>query len=126
MSVNNKSHSIEASSDSSFRGDSTSYNPEELLVSSLSSCHMLWYLHLCSENNIRVLGYKDTAQGTMEELDDGSGKFKEVILYPEVEIDNDSDKVLAEKLHNMAHKMCFIANLCNFDVKHEPRITVTI
>ena len=40
---------IPGSSDPNFRGDKTHYNPEELLVMSLSSCHMLWYLHLCAE-----------------------------------------------------------------------------
>ena len=38
---------IQGSSDPAFRGDATRYNPEELLVASLSACHMLWYLHLC-------------------------------------------------------------------------------
>jgi organic hydroperoxide reductase OsmC/OhrA len=36
------------SSDPGFRGDPGRYNPEDLLVASLSSCHMLWFLHLCS------------------------------------------------------------------------------
>ncbi len=40
---------IAGSSDPAFRGDRSCYNPEDLLVASLSTCHMLWYLHLCSE-----------------------------------------------------------------------------
>ena len=43
---------IQASSDPSFRGDKTKYNPEEMFLSSISSCHMLWYLHFCSEQEL--------------------------------------------------------------------------
>ena len=75
---------ILGSSDSAFMGDKTKYNPEDLLLSSISSCHMLWYLHLCSKNDIVVLEYKDNAVGTMIESADGSGHFKEVLLQPEV------------------------------------------
>ncbi|MDF5719633.1 MAG: hypothetical protein PUP91_03890 [Rhizonema sp. PD37] len=45
---------IHCSSDPSFRGDSTQYKPEELLVSSLCACHMLWYLYLCASEGIIV------------------------------------------------------------------------
>ena len=58
---------IEASSDPAFRGDAARHNPEELFVASLSSCHMLWYLHLCATNGVVVTGYVDEALGTMEE-----------------------------------------------------------
>ena len=54
---------------SDFRGDRTRYNPEELLVMSLSSCHMLWYLHLCADSKIVVVDYVDDAVGTMVETD---------------------------------------------------------
>ena len=49
------------SSDPNFSGDKTMYNPEELLVASLSSCHMLWYLHLCSQAGVVVTDYIDNA-----------------------------------------------------------------
>ncbi len=48
---------IEASSDPSFRGDKSKYNPEEMFLASLSSCHMLWFLHFCSEASVVVLEY---------------------------------------------------------------------
>jgi organic hydroperoxide reductase OsmC/OhrA len=115
---------IPISSDPSFRGDPTRYNPEELLVSSLSSCHMLWYLHLCSVNGVVVTDYKDEASGTMEETEDGGGRFKEVILYPVVTV---SDATMIEKansLHHEANKMCFIANSCNFPIHHQPACIV--
>lgn len=54
---------IEASSDPSFRGDKSRYSPEDLLLDALSSCHMLWYLHLCAVNGIVVMEYVDHATG---------------------------------------------------------------
>lgn len=115
---------IPASSDPSFRGDKTRYNPEELLVASLSSCHMLWYLHLCSVNGVIVLEYSDEASGTMEEKADGGGYFKEVTLHPKVMV---ADELMIEKanvLHHEANEKCFIANSVNFAVNHSPECYV--
>ena len=112
-----------ASSDPSFRGDAARYNPEELLVASLSSCHMLWYLHLCAINSIVVTDYKDEANGVMAENADGSGAFVEVTLNPHVTIDANSDQDKALLLHEEAHRYCFIANSVNFPVKNVARIT---
>ena len=112
---------IAASSDPSFRGDPSRYNPEELLVASLSSCHMLWYLHLCSVNNINVTVYEDAAEGVMAEREDGSGEFVRVTLKPRVTIAAGSpDQALA--LHHDAHKMCFIANSVKFPVGVAPEV----
>lgn len=113
---------IYASSDPSFRGDRTKYNPEELLVASLSSCHMLWYLHLCSEAGIIVIDYSDKATGVMEEGSDGGGKFKEVTLNPVITITDQSKTQQAEQLHKRANELCFIANSVNFAVKHNAEI----
>ncbi len=115
---------IKGSSDASFRGDSKYYNPEELLLSSIASCHMLWYLHLCSANGIIVSRYNDNPNAIMIEENDGSGAFEQVTLHPQVEIGDSSKLGLAKTLHGVAHKMCFIANSCNFEILHEPTITV--
>ena len=114
---------IPGSADPAFRGDPDRYNPEELFLSSLSACHMLWYLHLCSVNNITVIAYCDEAESIMNEDHDGSGRFKRVILRPEVVITQDSDQDLATTLHKKAGEMCFIANSCNFPVTHQARIS---
>ncbi|MDJ0571147.1 MAG: OsmC family protein [Pleurocapsa sp. MO_192.B19] len=110
------------SSDPAFRGDKTKYNPEELLVASLSSCHMLWYLHLCSEAGVIVIDYQDRATGKMGETKDGSGKFNEVILQPKITITAESSLEQAQQLHDKAHKFCFIANSVNFPVLCQPSI----
>ena len=114
--------SIPGSSDPSFRGDPARWNPEELLVASLSACHKLWYLHLCSISGIRVTRYRDEAEGEMEVDKDGGGRFVRVILRPQIEIAA-GDDAIAERLHHGAHEKCFIANSVNFPVVCEPRIT---
>lgn len=111
---------IAASSDPSFRGDKTRYNPEQLLVASLSSCHMLWYLHLCSEAGVIVTDYVDHATGNMTETTNGSGYFKEVILNPMVTVKDASMINKANELHHKANEFCFIANSVNFPVLHNP------
>ena len=111
---------LEVSSDPSFRGNKNRYNPEELLVASLSSCHMLWYLHLCSENGVIVLDYVEVAIGTMQETAVGGGAFSEVSLNPIVTVASEDMVELALALHSQANKLCFIANSCNFPVYHNP------
>lgn len=118
LSIDHKKD-IEASSDPAFMGDNTKHNPEEFLLASLSSCHMLWYLHLCSNHGIIVTSYEDHASGTMLETGKG-GHFTEVILHPQVTITDSSQIELANSLHEEANKCCFIANSCNFPVKHQP------
>lgn len=113
---------LPGSSDPNFRGDPSRYNPEELLVSSLSACHMLWYLHLCAVKHIVVMAYEDMATGTMTESPDGGGVFEEVTLHPVVTITSSSDENLARDLHREAHRLCFIANSVRFPVRHEPLI----
>jgi len=102
-----------------FKGDPSLYNPEDLLLSSLVSCHMMSYLYVCSQNGIEVFEYSDNAEATLEVNPDGSGRFVEARLYPKIKISN-SDKIeLALELHHKANQLCFIANSCNFPVLHE-------
>ncbi|WP_372381716.1 OsmC family protein [Xanthomonas sp. NCPPB 1068] len=113
---------LAGSSDPAFRGDASRHNPEDLLVASLSACHMLWYLHLAAEAGVVVRGYIDEASGTML-TDAGRGQFSEVVLRPVVTI-SAGDPVAAEALHHGAHAACFIARSVNFPVRCEPSIVV--
>lgn len=115
---------IQGSSDPAFRGDASKYNPEELFLASISSCHMLWYLHLCSVNNIVVIDYSDKAVGMMVENKDGSGQFELVTLNPEIIVEEKSMIELAKSLHKQANELCFIANSCNFKIDHKVEIKV--
>jgi organic hydroperoxide reductase OsmC/OhrA len=113
---------IPGSSDPAFRGDPSRWNPEELLVASLSACHKLWYLHLCAVAGIVVVSYVDRAEGLMREDAGGSGRFERVTLRPEVAVAPGSDLSKARELHALAHAKCFIANSVNFPVQHEPKV----
>ena len=113
---------IAGSSDPAFRGDAARYNPEELLVASLSACHMLWYLHLCADAQVVVTHYLDRAAGVMAEAADGGGRFTEVVLRPEATLAPGSDAALARRLHERAHALCYIAGSVNFPVRCEPVI----
>lgn len=123
----NKSHQIkiegkpvlDVSAAKAFKGDPSLYNPEDLLLSSLVSCHMMSYLYVCSQNRIEVLEYSDNAEATLEVSPDGSGRFTEVRLKPKVKISNPDKIELALELHIKANQLCFIANSCNFPVLHE-------
>ncbi|MDI1232723.1 MAG: OsmC family protein [bacterium] len=111
---------ILCSADTPFRGDGTKHNPEDMLLYALSSCHMLWFLHFCADNGIVVTAYVDQAEGLMIEKEGGGGYFKEVTLNPSVTITNPNQIDLANSLHQRANEKCFIANSCNFPVKHRP------
>ncbi|HLP67812.1 MAG TPA: OsmC family protein [Rhizobium sp.] len=112
---------IPGSADPAFRGDAERWNPEDLLVASVSACHKLWYLHLCAVNGVVVTAYEDHAEGLMVTEEDGSGRFTEVVLRPRVTISS-GDRERAASLHHDAHEKCFIANSVNFPVRCEPVI----
>ena len=114
---------IAGSSDAAYRGDGSKHNLEDLLVASLSSCHMLWYLHLAAVAGVVVTAYVDEAVGSL--LDRGNdGRFTEVVLRPCVTISASSDADMAKRVHDDAHHACFIANSVNFPVRCEPRIVI--
>ncbi|WP_397362144.1 OsmC family protein [Olleya sp. R77988] len=124
VTIANKKASLQVSAAKPFRGDDTLYNPEDLLLSALASCHMMSYLYVCSQNNIEVLSYTDNAEGDIEVEFTGSGSFKIVRLKPVVLIKDASQKALALSLHQKANSLCFIANSCNFPIIHEAKILV--
>lgn len=115
---------IAGSSDLAFRGDPERYNPEELLLSTLSSCHMLMYLYFCTMNNITVTEYVDEPEGIMQEEGNGSGRFTTATLKPRIKIIEPEKVEKAKELHYQAHEYCFIANSVNFPVHVEPDIIV--
>lgn len=114
-------HGIAGSSDPAFRGDDGRWNPEQLLVGSLSACHKLWFLHLASVSGVVVTSYMDNAQGTMRTTPGAeTGRFEQVTLRPEVTVTPESDISRVGALHEDAHRRCFIANSVNFPVRCEP------
>lgn len=111
---------IAGSSDRNFRGDAACWNPEDMLVASASTCHMLWYLHLCAVNGVAVLDYRDEPEGLMIEEADGSGAFARIVLRPRIKLSAASSEEKARALHHDAHRMCFIANSVKCEIATEP------
>ena len=105
-------------------GDNSKLNPEDLLVSAISSCHMLSYLYVCALEGIVITSYIDIATGIMIEQASGGGSFKEVTLNPIFHVSDESMLEKAIELHHKAHKICYIANSVNFDVKCNPTCKV--
>jgi organic hydroperoxide reductase OsmC/OhrA len=116
---------IAGSADPTFRGDRSRWNPEQLLLVALAQCHMLSYLHLCAVNGVVVTGYVDRAAGSMVTSGD-SGQFAEVLLAPTVTVAAPEMVEAARRLHDDAHRVCFIANSVNFPVRHAPEVVVGI
>lgn len=105
-------------------GTPSLHNPEDLLVASLSSCHMLSYLYLCSMEGIVILSYEDHAEGTMVANAQGGGAFSEVVLKPLCLLEDEKMMEHAKELHHKAHEICYIANSVNFPVHCKPEFKV--
>ena len=113
---------VKGSADPAYYGDAARHNPEDMLLASLSACHMLWYLHLCALRKVVVTAYEDFAEGALEVNSNGSGQFTRVELQPRGTITPESDAEMAEQLHERANAMCFVARSVNFPVTHNPTI----
>jgi organic hydroperoxide reductase OsmC/OhrA len=109
------------SADEAFLGNPAKHNPEEWLVVAISSCHMLWYLHLCADAGIIVRAYEDGPSGRLIEGPESGGHFESILLRPKVTIESSAVQE-ALRLHQIAHKACFIANSVNFPALLEPAI----
>jgi organic hydroperoxide reductase OsmC/OhrA len=117
-------HDIEGSSDRVFFGDRDRWNPEELLLTALSQCHMLSYLHVATKHGVVVVGYTDEPTGVMEETGNGGGHFTSATLRPRVTVLDESMVETARAIHHEASELCFIASSVNFPVGHEPETYV--
>jgi organic hydroperoxide reductase OsmC/OhrA len=115
---------LSLSADPAFLGDGSLHNPEDLLVLSLSACHLLTYLAECARVGVHVLAYDDQASGTMT-WNGTTYQFSEVVLRPHVVIAAGGDVDQATELHHRSHELCFIAQSMNFPVRHEPHVTVS-
>ncbi|WP_424931471.1 OsmC family protein [Amaricoccus macauensis] len=111
---------IHCSNDPMLGGNPDLPNPEDLMISALSACHMLWYLHLASVAGITVLSYEDAPVGTGETAPDGAGRFVEAVLRPRIEVKRGADLSRAAAIHGEIHRYCFIARSVNFPVRVEP------
>lgn len=116
--------SLTVSAAKEFKGDKTKYNPEDLFLSALSSCHMMSYMYLCDKNNITLINYTDETKGTLVVQPDGSGAFVSAVLCPIVTILEKNKIDLAISLHTEANRLCFIANSSSVPITHKPQIQI--
>ena len=98
-------------------------DPEEAFVSSLSSCHMLWFLSIAAKQGFVVDHYHDIAEGIMEKDSGGKLMMSVVTLHPAVKFlgERQPTSIELEQLHHQAHDECFIANSVKTAVRCEPR-----
>ena len=114
---------IRCSNDPLLGGDPTLHNPEDMLIATVSACHMLWYLHLASSARIVVTSYMDTPVGTGQSEPDGTGRFIRAVLRPAIEVERGTDLEKADQIHHQIHKHCFIARSVNFPITYEASYT---
>lgn len=100
---------VHCSNDPLLGGDPTLHNPEDLLLSAVSACHMLWFLHLASSAKIVVSAYRDSPIGHGESEPSGAGRFIGITLHPHISLDNLADRDKADAIHGDIHQYCFIA-----------------
>lgn len=111
---------IHCSNDSLLGGDPGKMNPEDLLLSALSACHMLWYLHYAAVDGVVVSHYEDSPLGTGEVGPGGAGCFTAAVLRPRIVLRTGSDLAMAQAIHGRIHEVCFIARSVNFPVTCAP------
>lgn len=110
---------IPCSNDPLLGGNPGLMNPEDLLLSALSGCHMLWYLHLAADAGIVVTAYEDSPIAIGETLPTGASRFLRATLRPRITVKPGADLARAEALHHHIHDVCFIARSVNFPVAIE-------
>ena len=110
---------IHCSNDPLLGGDPTLPNPEDMLLSALAACHMLWYLHLASEAGITVTGYRDAPLGVGESTPDGAGRFSRAVLRPHSAVGEGVDLRKADEIHHRIHGVCFIAQSVRFPIDYQ-------
>ncbi len=115
---------VQCSNDPLLGGDPAKMNPEDLLLSALSACHMLWYLHYAAVSDIVVTGYEDRPVGEAIVEKGGAGRFTAATLHPKITLRAGADLGLAEALHHKIHAVCFIARSVNFPVSYAPEFVI--
>lgn len=110
-----------ASAAPDFKGNPSLTNPEELLVAALSSCHMLTFLAVCAKKGLVVESYEDEAVGVLERPEGAPMHVTRCTLRPRVTFQGSApDAETLRKLHEQAHRGCFIASSVKTAVSIEP------
>ena len=109
---------LRASSAPEYAGDPTRTNPEEALVAAVSSCHMLTFLAVAAKRGVKVTSYTDKASGSLGKNAEGRLAVTEVVLRPQITFDGAAPGAEElTKLHEAAHRNCFIGNSITGNVR---------
>ncbi|MBL8504426.1 MAG: OsmC family protein [Rhodocyclaceae bacterium] len=102
--------------------DAAAVDPEEAFVAALSSCHLLWFLHLAAKAGFVIERYEDRADGVLAKNAEGRLAMTLVTLRPRAEFAGEKrpSRSDIEALHHKAHEECFIANSVKSEVRCEP------
>ena len=104
--------------------DPAAVDPEEAFVASLSSCHLLWFLHLAGKSGWVVDDYRDDAVGVMTRNAEGKVAVTTVTLRPAVRFGGTPPSAEQHaQLHHQAHDQCYIANSVKTEVRCEPTLS---
>ena len=101
--------------------DSAAVDPEEALIASVASCHMLWFLSLAQAAGLDVAAYSDRADGEMGRIAPGRMAITRIVLRPDISFTGrqpSADEL--DRLHHEAHERCFIANSLTSEIIVEP------
>ena len=103
---------IQASAAPEYMGKIDFINPEEALAASLSSCHMMTFLFVCSKKKYIVETYQDDSKAILAKNENNKMAVTELYLYPKVTFrgENQPSNEMIDVLHEKAHEECFIAN----------------
>jgi organic hydroperoxide reductase OsmC/OhrA len=113
---------VNASSAPDFMGTPEYADPERAFAAALSSCHMLFFIAICSKKHLTVEDYVDNATAFLEKNDQGALVITRVVLKPEVLFADgvEVERQMIEKIHHQSHERCFLANSVRSDVIIEP------
>lgn len=114
---------LRASAAPGYGGAADAVDPEEALVAALSGCHMLTFLAIAAKKQLVIDRYEDDAVGTLDKNADGRLAITRVVLRPRVAFGDGHapDAGALARLHESAHRNCFIANSVRCEVVVEPR-----
>lgn len=113
---------VAASAAPDFLGNPECVDPEEALVASLSSCHMLTFLAIASKKKLVVDRYEDSASGVLEKNAEGVLAITRVTLRPRIVFSGERQPSSEEisKIHKKSHEACFIANSVKTEITIAP------
>jgi len=103
------SATLELSSDPAFFGEAELLNPEQLVVLAASSCQLLSFLALCARARVDVVAYEDDAEAEMAEGEPPI-RLSEIRLRPRIHVAPGTSHERVERLVELAHRECYVAN----------------